>query len=478
MYMKTTIQPDNEKSKKSSPVKSEDEPIDVTQFSEIDLSDISDTLSLTIKHDFENKVITFLCMLSAYTDSSQINVSFNAPSSSGKTYITTEVAKLFPAEDKIELSGASPTSFFHGEGKTDKKRKAKIVSLERKILLMYEQPNPMLQQKLRAVLSHDQRELNYRITNKDKKGAHRAELIIIRGFPATLFCSAGLLLDEQEATRALLLSPELTEAKLKDGVHLQARRGANEVEFESWLESQPNRIALKERILAIRNEEIGDIIVENPDVIEKRFSRMFNKLKPRHMRDIGHLMKLIKTVALLNVWFRRQEDGSLVASQADIDQAFELWGKVIESQEMNVPPIVMGFYKNYILPAYFEKCNDSEFASDMSMGLIGLSNRELSAYFLRVEETTLNDENLRKQILPQLENSGMIALEAPALGDRRSKHIFPKWFPPGLDKDKNTNNIGEGGGVPDLPQEVLDLFFGGRKSNKSDIQKRLDEIPD
>src|ERR1039458_4914972 len=138
---------------------------------------------------------------------------------------------------------------------------------------------------------------------------------------------------------------------------------------------------------------------------------MFNKLKPRHMRDIGHLMKLIKTVALLNVWFRRQEDGSLVASQADIDQAFELWGKVIESQEMNVPPIVMGFYKNYILPSYFEKCNDSEFASDMSMGLIGLSNRELSAYFLRVEETTLNDENLRKQILPQLENSGMIALE-------------------------------------------------------------------
>jgi len=184
----------------------------------------------------------------------------------------------------------------------------------------------------------------------------------------------------------------LTEAKLKDGVHLQARRGANEVEFESWLESQPNRMALKERILAIRNEKIGDIIVENPDVIEKRFSSMFNKLKPRHMRDIGHLMKLIKAIALLNVWFRRQEDGSLVASQEDIDQAFELWGKVIESQEMNVPPIVMGFYKNYILPAYVEKSNDYDFASDMSMGLIGLSNRELSAYFLRVEETTLNDD--------------------------------------------------------------------------------------
>jgi len=62
----------------------------------------------------------------------------------------------------------------------------------------------------------------------------------------------------------------------------------------------------------------------------------------------------------------------------------------------------------------------------------------------------------------------MIALEAPAMGDRRSKHIFPKWFPPGLDKDKNTNNIGESGGIPDLPQNVLDLFFGGVKSDKTE----------
>lgn len=432
---------------------------------EISLVEVAETLSLTIKHDTENKLITFLCMLSAYTDSSQINVSFNAPSSSGKTYLTTEIAKLFPDKDKIELSGASPTSFFHGEGVYNKERKAKIVSLERKILLMYEQPNPLLQQKLRAVLSHDQRELNYRITNKDKKGSNRAELIIIRGFPATLFCSAGLLLDEQEATRALLLSPELTEDKLKEGVHLQAVKGANEAQYEDWLDSQENRRLLKERIIAIRAENVMDIIVEDPAEIEKRFSAKFGKLKPRHMRDMGHLMKMIKIVALLNVWFRKKTDGTIVANRSDVDDAFNLWSTVIESQDLNVPPVVMGFYKNYILPAYKEKQKNSEYSSEINKNLIGLSSSELSAYYLKIESTTLNDENLRRQIIPQLVNSGMISQEQPAVGDKRSKHIFPKWFPEGEESTFLDNYIGDGGGDIELEEweETLSDFFGSTK---------------
>lgn len=116
-----------------------------TPTNEMTLDDLEAVLTHTIKYDRDNKLITFFCMLSAYTDSSQLNVSFNAPSSSGKTYMTTEIAKLFPDEDKIERSGASPTSFFYAEGKIDKARGVKIVSLERKILIFYEQPNPELQ---------------------------------------------------------------------------------------------------------------------------------------------------------------------------------------------------------------------------------------------------------------------------------------------------------------------------------------------
>jgi 5S rRNA maturation endonuclease (ribonuclease M5) len=422
------------------------EPIDVTQFDEMELQEVVKTLSLTIKHDDDNKLITFLCMLSAYTENSQINVSFNAPSSTGKTYTATQVASLFPEADKIELSSASPTAFYHGEGVHDKERNAKVVSLERKILLFYEQPSPELQMRLRAVLSHDQKEIQHRITNKDTKGANRAERIIIRGYPATIFCSAGLRLDEQETTRAILLSPEVTPAKIREGVRQQVQRGADKAKFDAWLSVQPERIALKDRIIAITRENVDDIIIPTPEDILKRFNDRFKKAKPRHMRDAEHLMNLIKAVALLNVWHRRQPDGMIVAKQSDIDQVFELWGKLIESQEMNIPPAVMAIYKMYIIPAYAQKLSDREFTDGMTKRFIGLSTEELSSYYFRKEGTPLNAEQLRKQILPQLQASGVIIRQKPEKGDKRSPHIFPVWYPAGETDPLDKNYDGKTGG--------------------------------
>lgn len=412
-----------------------EKPVNVSDFSEISLENVADILSLTIKQDNESKLITFLCCLSAYTQEDQLNVSFNAPSSSGKTHITKEVASLFPESDKIELSGASPTSFYHGEGVYDKERGAKIVPLSRKILIFYEQPDPQLQEKLRSVLSHDSWEIKHRITNKNKKGAHRTELIIIEGFPATIFCSANLRLDEQETTRAILLSPEVNETKLKDGVHLQAKRGANPSEFYEWLNSQSERNNLKDRILAIKRESIKEVIIDTLDriAIETQFQEAVGSIKPRHMRDMAHLLKLIKAIALLNVWFRRQPNGQIVASRSDIDQAFKLWQYFIDSQNLNISPIVKSFYVNYILPAYDEK------QTDLGFGSIGVSRKEVLLYYLKKTNTPFSDDYLRKQILPQLESSGIITQEKPSEGDKRSMHIFPQWIP-------KQNNIGLAGG--------------------------------
>jgi len=68
--------------------------IDVSKFKPLSSQELLGILGLTIKKDEENKLITFLCELSAYTDSSQFNISFNAPSSTGKSYIPTETAVI------------------------------------------------------------------------------------------------------------------------------------------------------------------------------------------------------------------------------------------------------------------------------------------------------------------------------------------------------------------------------------------------
>jgi hypothetical protein len=457
--------------------------LDVSQFGEMTLDDVAKVLSLTIKDDDVNKKIVFLTMLSAYTDQSQINASLNAPSATGKTYLATEIAKLFPDVDKVVRSGASPTSFFYGAGVFDKARNAKIVSLRRKILLFYEQPNPALQEKLRALLSHDEREITHALTNRSG-GRNQTDMIIIEGFAATVFCSAGLRLDEQEATRAILISPEVTAAKIKQAIHLRARRGADEAKFAEWLYKQSDRAALKDRIIAIRQEHVDDIRIAQADIaaIEKRFLDMLHVLKPRNQRDIDHILQLVKVTALLNVWHRRQPDGTIMANQSDIDQAFALWGEFFESQNLGITSYVYDFYRKYIVPAYvdkFEKANSTDKAA-MTGIEIGLTSQELSAYHLAQEETVLNNDQLRKQILPQLQSAGLIDLEKPRIVkdrydmwpyehkselDRRTRHIFPKLL---TDEEKKYLGLG---GMGDTDESELD-------SPRSNLQELLDEIPD
>ncbi|MEI7689881.1 MAG: hypothetical protein WCI79_02870 [Candidatus Saccharibacteria bacterium] len=398
---------------------------------EITLDDVAEVLSMTIKDDDSNKKIIFLCMLSTYTEDSQINVSLNAPSSTGKTYLVSEVAKLFPKEDIIGKSGASPASFFYGEGEIDPETNIKIISLERKILIFYEMPNPLLQEKLRALMSHDDKNLNYSFVNKNK-GRNKTDDIILRGYCATIFCSAGLRLDEQEATRAILLSPEATQEKILQGIEVRVKLGANAKKFNEAVKHDYDRQMLISRIISIRNAKVDNIIIPNEDEIKRKFLEIVGVLKPRHQRDVAHLMELIKSITLLNVWHRQDENGRIIAKQSDIDQAFKLWEDFFESQNLNISPTVLDNYKKYILPAYLEKFakalkTNKDLWEDMNLHKIGLTPQELNTYHRSIEGISLNGDQLRKEILPQLANAGHIEWEKPQAEDedKRTRHIFP-----------------------------------------------------
>lgn len=404
-------------------------PIDVSTFEEITTKELAKVLDLTIKHDNENKLVSFLCMLSAYTEDSQLNVSFNAPSSTGKTYIPTQVAQYFPDADVRQFGGASPTAFFHDNTSYDKEHDRYVNDLERKILIFLEQPNPKLQENLRPLLSHDEKEIPYKITDKNQKGSNRAKNIIIRGFPATIFCSAGMRLDEQEATRAILLSPETSIEKVREGVHLATLRNANKAEFLAEIEASPERQQLKDRVLAIKQERVDHIVVPDPATIERRFLSHVQSTKPRHQRDVSHLLSIIKCITLLNVWYRRDDTGKIVATQSDIDQGFEVWQKLNKSQELNLPPYTYEFYKKYIVPIYVAKNEGRELNSKTNGNEAGVSRKEIINRHFELEGSLPNDDILRRQILPMLEMQGLITQEKDPF-DKRNKLIFPQLIEP------------------------------------------------
>jgi len=415
--------------------KSYPEKIDVSQFKPLTTKELVEILGLTIKQDEENKIATFLCQLSAFTENAQFNISYNAPSSTGKSYIPTEIARLFPEDDVLELAYCSPTAFFHDVGEYDKEMKGYLVDLSRKILIFLDQPHNELLARLRPLLSHDKKQIMLKITDKSQKFGLKTKNVLLRGYPSVIFCTAGLRIDEQEATRFLLLSPEINQEKIRQGILESIKKEVDSQNYKSWLDENPERKLLKERIRAIKQENIKEIKLSGEQKIIERFFNQTKLLKPRHQRDIKRLISLIKSFALINLWWRDRKGTTITANDADIEQAFAVWDVISASQELNLPPYIYNLYQEVILQAWKEK--NAEFPNAEK---VGLARQEVLQKHFEVYGRMLDTNQLRQQILPMLETAGLIVQELDQ-NDKRKILIYPSLR---TDKQKN-NSVTEGG---------------------------------
>lgn len=384
------------------------------KFPLLSAEELKEILNLTIKQDDANKLITFLCCLSAYTENSQFNLSFNAPSSSGKSYIPTQVSALFPKEDVIKLAYASPMAFFHDQGVFDKEKGGYYVDLERKILIFLDQPHIMLLEHLRPLLSHDEKEMQIKIADKTQKHGLRTKNIVVKGYPAVIFCTAGLKVDEQEATRFLLLSPETTPEKIRQGVSEVLDKESDSEGYLKKLDDDPDRRLLIERIKAIKGSQIKEIKIKKGEKaqIKEWFMKRHKMPIPRLQRDIKRLTSIIKVFSLLNLWHREFETLHVIfVSEEDISAGFEIWEDISLGQELNLPPYIYQFYKEVVLPLYQEK-------------EVGLTRGGLLQGHLRIYGRPLPDWQLRRDIIPMLEMAGLVTQEKDP-DDKRNKLIFP-----------------------------------------------------
>lgn len=380
---------------------------------EISINDIQEVLGKTIKKDDFNKTLVFLSQLLTYTFDSQINVSFNAPSSSGKSYLALEVAELFPKEDVLKLGYASPTSFFHTTSQFDKEKNCYVVDLERKIVIFLDMPHPQLLGNLRPLLSHDQKEILVKVTDKSKRGSIKTKDIIIKGYPCVLFCSASFKFDEQELTRFILLSPETSQEKFREAIFEKVRKETDRTAYLRELEEDPKRQMIKVRIEAIKMANVNEIGIGTPDKLLAMFYERNKILKPRHSRDIQRITSLTKAFALLNLWNRESKDGVILTSEADLLNAFKIWDEISISQDLGVPPYILNLYKEVIIPA-FDENNE-----------VGISRQRLIKKHYEVYGRHLADWQLRQEILPMLEVAGLIIQDENPL-NKREKLIYPQ----------------------------------------------------
>lgn len=379
--------------------------IDSRQFTELKLDGVEEILSLTIKGDRENKLITFLCQLSAFTKDSQFNVMFNSPSSTGKSYTALEISNLFPKDSLLKLGNCSATAFFHDTGKYNKETNTITVDLSNKVLIFTENQHYQLLEKLRSFLSHDEKVMNIKITDKGQKGGNKTKNIELIGYASVIFCTAALKSDAQEKTRFIILSPEITDEKITAGIKrvIQREKG-NDIYFET-LEKDTDRALLKLRIEAIRNAEIQNIYITDEDskYLEGKFFESAGNLQPRHQRDVQRVICLAKSIALLNMWFREVDGQNITLRRTDVDDALSLYFKISVAQNLGISPYLYELFVDVIKPCYLEKLR-----GNFGTNIEGIKYQDILNFHFKLKGTKLDYNYLRQQIMSEYESCGLI----------------------------------------------------------------------
>jgi len=388
------------------------------------IEDIETITGSTIKRDDTNKVITLLCMALNYTDHDQTNIGFLAEASSGKSYIPLELANYFPAQDVMKVGYASPTSFFHDLGEwvpdprdkrdVEDEKKAKIIKIDlsQKILLFMDQPHDQLLQRLRSLLSHDDREVTYKIADRTQRSGLRTKTVIIRGFPTVIFCSAKFNMEDQEKTRLLLLSPQIDQEKIREAIMLKIDKEGDTDAYNLRLVTDPRRLMLVERISSIKSARIKEIKIpeELRQEIYEHFTSSHRYAIPRHQRDISRLLCVIKGFALLNFMHRQRVKDCIYINREDMITGFKLYTSVSEANELGLSPELFNIYESL--------------SPSIKLEVGGVDRKEFQKLYYESFHKILGRKSA-DVILTAFETAGLLVSQQDQLDKRVTKYIPP-----------------------------------------------------
>jgi len=172
---------------------------------------------------------------------------------------------------------------------------------------------------------------------------------MIEGYPTVLFCSAKFSMKDQERTRLLMLSPETSTEKIREGILLRIQKESDRQAFQEFMESNSRRNWLRRRVQEIADSNIHYIVVpeELRAEIADQFFSTHNNLIPRHQRDINRLLAMIKAHALLNLWHREEAGefgNTVIVNQEDFLEGFRLYNGISAANEMDLPPEMYEIY--------------------------------------------------------------------------------------------------------------------------------------
>jgi hypothetical protein len=261
-------------------------------------------------------------------------------------------------------------------------------------------------------LSHDDREITYKIADRSQKSGLRTKTVIIKGFPTVIFASAKFSMQDQEKTRLLLLSPQIDQEKIREAIMLKIDKESDTEAFNKRMESDPRRLMLAERICSIKNAHIKEIKI--PEELRKEiydhFVESHKYAIPRHQRDISRLLCVIKGYALLNFMHRKNGEGCIFINREDLLVGFQLYMSVSEANELGLSPELYNIFM--------------ELSPTIKLETGGVDRKEFQKLYFESFHKVLGREGA-DNILKAFETAGLLVSQQDQLDKRVTKYVLP-----------------------------------------------------
>lgn len=268
-----------------------------------------------------------------------------APSSEGKTYLSSKISAVFPQENVVKIASASAQSFKYqisgcvritkdgkldsideelnrlymaeaeatsGKERSEIKQQIRVlrdesfgvVDFENKWIIFSDSQNQALWESLKTLLSHDAEYIKHQVTNKIN-GQNTQQKIIFKGHPAMLYCSAK---DEEKAdqTREIesrfdTISLHTNPIKYKEGIKLISKRHGlpGQIFQEEIVSEHDTNLARKSVEILINNvKEFGN---ENNPILNPfatRLAEIFPHDTAIRQRQFDRFMQVITIITL------------------------------------------------------------------------------------------------------------------------------------------------------------------------------------
>ncbi len=258
--------------------------------------------------------LVYLDAVSALT-TAPINLAVLGRASIGKTFVATNILQYVPEEYVVYLGDMSPTALVHESGTYDEQREETIVDLQKKILAFMETPNPATLGRLKPLLSHDRFETTFKITDRTTSGKHRTKTVRLRGFPSVILCSAQTTLtNEEQRTRWLSLTPEISEEKTRKSIMKMAKAYDNTINTDE----EKREIELFHNVFEVLAFYYPlDVIIPYAEILASHFEFT----DPSAPRLFMWICNLIKANATLHMFQRKKDKkGKIIANLEDLKE--------------------------------------------------------------------------------------------------------------------------------------------------------------